>query len=94
MSVDEIKTKFDNEKNPEAVLKNLGMPDRTTLLVQCTKYNMNLIGWFKHILETTFSQEELQTKLSQTEESYSIQLQHEQSQPEQSQHEPMLVDYD
>lgn len=94
MSVDEIKTKFDNEKNPEAVLKNLGMPDRTTLLVQCTKYNMNLIGWFKHILETTFSQEELQTKPSQIEESYSTQLQHEQSQPEQSQHEPMLVDYD
>lgn len=94
MSVDEIKTKFDNEKNPEAVLKNLGMPDRTTLLVQCTKYNMNLIAWFKHILETTFSQEELQTKPSQTEESYSTQLQHEQSQPEQSQHEPMLVDYD
>ena len=94
MSVDEIKTKFDNEKNPEAVLKNLGMPDRTTLLVQCTKYNMNLIGWFKHILETTFSQEESQTKSSQTEESHSTQLQHEQSQPEQSQHEPMLVDYD
>ena len=94
MSVDEIKTKFDNEKNPEAVLKNLGMPDRTTLLVQCTKYNMNLIGWFKHILETTFSQEESQTKSSQTEEAHLTQLQHEQSQPEQSQHEPMLVDYD
>lgn len=94
MSVDEIKMKFDSEQNPEAVLKKLGMPDRTTLLVQCTKYNLNFIGWFKHILETTFSQEESQTKASQTEESHSTQLQHEQSQPEQSQHEPMLVDYD
>lgn len=94
MSVDEIKMKFDSEQNPEAVLKKLGIPDRTTLLVQCTKYNLNLIGWFKHILETTFAQEESQAKPSQTEDSHSTQLQHEQSQPEQSQLEPMLIDYD